>query len=140
ELLEEIRALGAAPHPQAVEAVLTKVRIPIIVENIRKKTIVYTHYVDGIVEPLRDAISKAGWSVAVYSGDDKTGLNAFLSGPTDVLIGTSTIGTGVDGLQIVSNRLIVNALPWTAAEYDQLKGRLYRQGQTASGVTIVVPR
>jgi hypothetical protein len=53
----------------------------------------------------------------------------FYCGDVDVLIGTRAIGTGVDGLQQVCNRLIVNVLPWTRAEFDQLRGRIYRQGQ-----------
>jgi hypothetical protein len=57
----------------------------------------------------------------------------------DVLIGTSAIGTGVDGLQQVCNRLIVNVLPWTRAEFDQLRGRIYRQGQKQDKVTVVLP-
>ena len=72
-----------------------------------------------------------GWKVGFYTGDDKTGLEGFLNGDIDVLIGSSAIGTGVDGLQQVCNRLIVNVLPWTAAEFEQLKGRIYRQGQLA---------
>jgi hypothetical protein len=30
-------------------------------------------------------------------------------------------------------------LPWTAAEFDQLKGRIYRQGQCQDKVTVVIP-
>ncbi|MCA1728771.1 MAG: methyltransferase domain-containing protein [Actinobacteria bacterium] len=56
-----------------------------------------------------------------------------------MLIGSSSIGTGVDGLQQVCNRLIVNVLPWTAAEFEQLKGRIYRQGQRQDKVTMVIP-
>ena len=51
----------------------------------------------------------------------------------------SAIGTGVDGLQQVCNRLIVNVLPWTAAEFEQLKGRIYRQGQRQDRVDLVIP-
>ena len=37
--------------------------------------------------------------------------------------------------------MIINALPWTHAEYEQLKGRLFRQGQTARDkkVQLMVP-
>ena len=56
-----------------------------------------------------------------------------------MLIGTSAIGTGVDGLQQVCNRLIVNVLPWTRAEFDQLRGRIFRQGQKQDKVTVVLP-
>ena len=30
-------------------------------------------------------------------------------------------------------------LPWTNAEFEQLKGRIYRQGQTHDRVKVVVP-
>ena len=75
----------------------------------------------------------------VLHRDDKSGLDGFLHGDVDVLIGSSAIGTGVDGLQQVCNRLIINVLPWTAAGYEQLKGRIYRQGQVSDRVQIVVP-
>src|SRR5262249_22118742 len=53
---------------------------------------------------------------------------------------SSAIGVGVDGIQRVCNRLIVNVLPWTAAEFEQLKGRIYRQGQRQRQVTkIIIP-
>ena len=77
--------------------------------------------------------------MAFYTGEDKSGLDGFLAGDVDVLIGSSAIGTGVDGLQRVCNRLIVNVLPWTAAEFEQLKGRIYRQGQGRENVTLIVP-
>ena len=83
----------------------------------------------GIDRLLRDALVEDGWKVGFYTGEDKSGLDGFLEGDVDVLIGSSAIGTGVDGLQQVCNRLIVNVLPWTAAEFEQLKGRIYRQGQ-----------
>ena len=37
-----------------------------------------------------------------------------------------------------ATKLIVNVLPWTAAEFEQLKGRVFRQGQS-SPVTIMLP-
>jgi hypothetical protein len=61
-----------------------------------------------------------------------------LNGNIDVLIGSSAVATGVDGLQQVCNRLIINVLPWTHAEFEQLIGRIYRQGQQ-NPVTIVIP-
>ena len=33
----------------------------------------------------------------------------------------------------------MNVLPWTNAEFEQLKGRIYRQGQRAEKVTVVLP-
>jgi hypothetical protein len=60
------------------------------------------------------------------------------NGSIDVLIGSSAIGTGVDGLQHVCNQLIINVLPWTHAEFEQLKGRIYRQGQRQDNVTLII--
>ena len=108
-------------------------------EHIQPKTLIYTHYVQGIDRLLRDALVEDGWKVGFYTGEDKSGLVGFLEGDVDVLIGSSAIGTGVDGLQRVCNRLIVNVLPWTAAEFEQLKGRVYRQGQSRENVTLILP-
>jgi hypothetical protein len=111
----------------------------VIRQHIQPKTLIYTHYVQGIDRLLRDALVEDGWKVGFYTGEDKSGLVGFLEGDVDVLIGSSAIGTGVDGLQRVCNRLIVNVLPWTAAEFEQLKGRIYRQGQAQSMVTMILP-
>jgi hypothetical protein len=136
--LDEIRALGRNGTPLALEQVLTRARLPVIREHIQPKTLIYTHYVQGIDRLLRDALVEDGWKVGFYTGEDKSGLAGFLEGDVDVLIGSSAIGTGVDGLQRVCNRLIVNVLPWTAAEFEQLKGRIYRQGQAQSMVTMIL--
>jgi SAM-dependent methyltransferase len=42
-------------------------------------------------------------------------------------------------LQRVCAKLIVNVLPWTNAEFEQLKGRIYRQGQAKDKVQVIVP-
>lgn len=139
EFLSDIRALGQRGTPLDLEQILTRARMPIIREHIEPKTLIYTHYVQGIDRMLRDAIEQDGWKVGFYTGEDKSGLDGFLEGDVDVLIGSSAIGTGVDGLQQVCNRLIVNVLPWTAAEFEQLKGRIYRQGQRRKSVTMVLP-
>lgn len=100
---------------------------------------VYTLYVDGIDRVLYDALTEKGLKVGFYTGQDKSGLDGFKYGDIDVLIGSSSIGTGVNGLQHVCNKLVVNVLPWTNAEYEQLRGRIYRQGQRADTVEVVLP-
>jgi len=139
QFLDEIRALGRRGTPLALEQILTRARLPVIRAHIEPKTLIYTHYVQGIDRLLRDELVEDGWKVGFYTGEDKSGLDGFLKGDVDVLIGSSAIGTGVDGLQRVCNRLIVNVLPWTAAEFEQLKGRIYRQGQSREKVTLVLP-
>lgn len=138
EFLFEIR--HRIPGSMAgLEAILTKAKIPCILANIRPKTIVYSHYRQGIENVLKEAIEQQGWEVALFNGDTKEGLDEFISGNADVLIATSCIATGVDGLQTVCNRLIINALPWTHAEYKQLVGRIYRQGQINHRVDVIIP-
>ena len=122
-----------------LEKILTVARLPVIRKHIQPKTLIYTHYIQGIDRILRDALVNDGWKVGFYTGEDKSGLEGFLNGKIDVLIGSSAIGTGVDGLQHVCNQLIVNVLPWTHAEFEQLKGRIYRQGQTCDTVKMVIP-
>ncbi len=74
-------------------------------------------------------------------GTDDVDLKEFLKpdGNIDVLIASSRIGTGVNGLQYVCNKLIINSLPWTNAEYEQLIGRLYRQGSRFDQVRVIIP-
>jgi hypothetical protein len=50
------------------------------------------------------------------------------------------LGTGVDGLQYVCNRLIIATLPWTSAGYEHLIGRVYRQGSSFAHVDVVIPQ
>jgi hypothetical protein len=141
--LDQLQAHKGA-GPMMMERLLTEARLPVILENIQPKTLIYTHYIGGdkegrIDQTLIDAIEADGWTVGLYTGDDKTGLERFIDGDLDVLIGTASIGTGVDGLQHVCSKLIFNALPWTHAEFEQIKGRLYRQGQRDDKVEIVIP-
>jgi superfamily II DNA or RNA helicase len=139
EFIEDIRALGRNGTPLELEKILTHARLPIIRRHIQPKTLIYTHYIQGIDKLLRDALTEDGWNVGFYTGEDKSGLEGFLNGNIDVLIGSSAIGTGVDGLQHVCNQLIINVLPWTHAEFEQLKGRIYRQGQRQDKVTLIIP-
>jgi len=140
DFLDEIRALGQKSTPLGLEQILTRARLPAIRQHIKPKTLIYTYYIDGIDRLLRDALMGDGWKVGFYTGEDKSGKEAFIKGDLDVLIATAAIGTGVDGLQYVCNRLIINVLPWTRAEFDQLLGRIYRQGQKSKEeVAVILP-
>jgi superfamily II DNA or RNA helicase len=122
------------------ERVLLNAKLDSIIGALRKGTLVYTHYLTGLIEPLRQAIQNAGFTVGLFTGEEKIGLEQFCKGKVDVLIGTAPVGTGVDGLQYVCNRLIVVSLPWTSAEYEQLIGRLYRQGSAFEKVEVIIPQ
>lgn len=103
------------------------------------KAIIYCQYVDEVIDPLKKALEDEGFSVGVFSGDDKTGLKEFESGKVDVLIGSNSVGTGIDGLQHVCSDMIFISLPWTDADYQQAIGRILRKGQTAEKVDIWIP-
>jgi hypothetical protein len=141
--LDEIRAVGRGTILD-LEKVLTRLRTPTILKNLSpgEKALVYTHYVDGIAGPLREALESAGYRAGMLTGEtDDAHLKEFLKpdGNIDVLIASSRIGTGVNGLQYVCNKLIINCLPWTNAEYEQLVGRLYRQGSRFERVRVIIP-
>ncbi|WP_425216426.1 helicase-related protein [Tumidithrix helvetica] len=131
--------------PLAVEQVLLEAKIDSIISHLKTGTLIYTHYVDGMVEPLRKAIAAAGYTVGLFTGIEDThqresSLQKFIDREIDVLIGTAPIGTGVNGLQYVCDRMIIASLPWTHAEYEQLVGRLYRQGSKFEKVEVVIPQ
>jgi superfamily II DNA or RNA helicase len=113
-----------------LEQILTDARIPEIMNCIEagkdangNKTIIFTGYVTGIVDKLATAVSKAGYTYALYTGsleepDRLRELDRFCNGDADVLIASKPIAQGIDGLQKVCNNLIINTLPWTNAEYS----------------------
>ena len=135
--LEELLELGEQPHPQKVEAVLVRARWPIIRQHLRKKTVVFTEYVMDIVPYLTEMIRQEGFSVGVFTGEEKLAtasnyrnmLHQFIEGETAILVASiRTLGTGVDGLQYVCNNIIFATLPWTSTDYEQAVGRFDREG------------
>ena len=143
DYLSEIKKLSGHSSPLQLEEILTKARLPTILDSIVSKTVIYTHYIGGtnrLDSQLKKAVESCGWRVGFFTGEDKTGLNEFLkeNGEVDVLIASSAIATGVDRLQYICNRLIINVLPWTAAEFEQLIGRFRRQGQLRD-VSVIIP-
>lgn len=155
-LVDDIRALGFKTNPADVEKVLLAAKLPVIVDECvaakarGKRAFVYVHYVEGIIEPIRRELEAAGLVVGVFTGADKDGLARFTGGHSDgtsvpdsdrvdVLIGSSAISTGVDGLQHVTDTLVFAVLPWTAAEREQIVGRVHRTGQRSEMVRAVTP-
>ena len=140
-LLPEIRIAANSQSVANLELVLTKAKIPFIVKSLRPKTIIYSYYIanHSILNLLQEAIEAKGWSVGFFTGHNKEGLKNFITGNVDILIASNCIGTGVDGLQHVCNRLIINSLPWTHAEFKQLRGRIHRQGHISNHVDIIIP-
>ncbi|MCI0464153.1 MAG: hypothetical protein L0Z62_45040 [Gemmataceae bacterium] len=122
-----------------LEQAVLEAKLPCILGQLRKGTLIFTTFVTGVADRLAAEIRRAGFSVGLFTGDDKAGLDPFLAGRLDVLVGSEPVGTGVDGLQQVASRLIFAALPWTSAHYDQVVGRLHRQGAVFDKIEVVVP-
>lgn len=103
------------------------------VKNTDGQVIVYTQFIDGMVDRIEAALTNAGISCTTFTGqadiDRDANLAAFIAGDCDVIIGSNPITTGVDGLQNVCAKTVVVSAPWTAADDDQLVGRTHRHGQ-----------
>ncbi|MFS0884956.1 helicase-related protein [Aeromicrobium sp. 179-A 4D2 NHS] len=106
------------------------------VNNASGKVIIYTQFIEQMVDPIVEALTNAGISCTTFTGqadiDRNANLAAFIDGQFDVIIGSNPITTGVDGLQNVCAKTIVVSAPWTAADDDQLVGRTYRHGQKSA--------
>ena len=64
--------------------------------------------------------------------------NKFLSGESNVLIGSSTISTGVD-LQNNASSLFLASFDYNPTDAEQISGRIHRQGNRFANVRIVYP-
>ena len=128
-------------NPLKLEQILTEARISEIIKRISKdsKTIIYTEYVDEILQRLREEVKKAGFTFTEYTGIYKE-LTSFVEGKAQVLIASKPIAVGVDRLQEVCDNLIINTLPWTNAHYQQLVGRIVRRGQLKDIVKVHIIR
>jgi superfamily II DNA or RNA helicase len=141
EISPDIITKSFIKSPLIIERLLTEARIKEVIKNIDKngQTIIYTEYVgNGIVEKLAKAVRDHGYKVVLHTGSDHSGKKLFLDKKAQVLIASSPLSIGVDGLQTVCNKLIINCLPWTNARYQQLIGRLIRIGQKMDSVKVII--
>lgn len=148
-LLTQLLSLGTHPHPQQVEAVLVKARWLAIKKCLRKKTVIFTEYVKDIVLSLSKLVEDEGFTVGIYTGEEKyakssgyrNAFHEFIEGATDVLIASiRTLATGVDGLQYKCNNVVFATLPWTSTDYDQAVGRFDREGFAFDRLDIHIPK
>ena len=143
-LLESLLELSDRNYIET-EKLLLNDKLNSVNSYIRKGVIIYTYFTNDFVNVIEKYVKSLGFSVGSYTGDESiefrnNNLNLFKSGDLDVLIGSKPIGTGVDGLQNVCDRMIIITLPWTDSEYTQLKGRIYRQGSDFKNVEIIIPQ
>ena len=117
---------------------------------IEKGTVIYTEYTygDRMLYELKDLVEdKLHLSACIYSGEckktdeDENSLQEFIKGNKSVLIGTKSMCEGVDGIQWVSNRVILHTIPTVWSVMHQLIGRFDREGSkfVKQGVDVFVP-
>ena len=91
-------------------------------------------------------VNRLGYSedeVVIVSGgtgnaQKEKAKNSFLSGKATVLIGSSTISTGID-LQNNASSLFMCAFDWNPTDNEQISGRIHRQGNPRAQIRIVYP-
>ena len=73
---------------------------------------------------------KPAWYTGTETPAQKTAeAERFLAGDTKLLIMSLRSGSGLDGLQKVSSRVVIGELDWSPAALEQCIGRVYRDGQ-----------
>ncbi len=143
-LLERLLMLTSNDYI-GVEKLILNDKLEAITPYLKKGVIIYSYFTTGIISKIQKHVEALGFKVGTYTGEESTvlrtqNLKDFISGKIDVIVGSRPIGTGVDGLQDVCNRMICLTLPWTDSEYTQLKGRIYRQGSLFNEVEIIIPQ
>ncbi len=130
-----------------IDQILASVKIDKIIrqKKLKKGTLIYSQFVTGIIPMIYDRVSKSGYKVASYTGNDdeetrREIIGSFANGNIDVLVASSPITTGVDGLQKCCDRMIIISAPWTNSDYVQLVGRIYRQGSIFKEVDVIIPQ
>lgn len=129
-----------------IEGHMVQIKYEGIRYHIKKyRTIIYTQFIKNILPRIKEELRKDGISFREYTGEiDSVERDSIVSDfaqhKFDVILASSPITTGVDGLQKICDTIIILSLPWTNAEYVQLVGRINRQGSEFGSVKIVVPQ
>jgi superfamily II DNA or RNA helicase len=128
-----------------IEQILMPLKLDAIKNYIKKGTVIYTQYVEGITGQIQAFVENLGFTCALFTGEESGAAREeikrdFMAGAVDVLIGSQAMMYGVDGLQTRSNQLIILSPPWTSANMDQVEGRLVRPGSAFHSIEIITPR
>lgn len=115
-----------------------------VIKELTPGTIIYCQYKKEIISKVIKKLDELNISYVKYTGEEDNNTREynkkkFIKKEADILLATSPISTGVNGLQEVSNKIIVISYPWTGAEWEQLVGRINRQGSNFDSVTIIHP-
>ena len=128
-----------------IEAQLVELKYENIKDRITDRTIIYTQFLKSIMPRLKEVLTRDGITFREYTGEidsevRESIISDFASHKFNVILASSPISTGVDGLQKICDNIIIMSLPWTNAEYTQLIGRINRQGSVFDSVNIIIPQ
>lgn len=141
-LLDRLLDISPAKILQMEQALLD-VKLEHLPKWLERGTMIYTYYVEGMVDRIAEVVTANKLQCRIYTGRSRVPIDRFTEdferGDADVLIGSAPVGTGVNGLQKCLHRLVFLTLPWSNAEYQQIVGRLYRQGRTSGKVEVIIP-
>jgi len=140
-----LSSLRRAGEVLAIERTILPAKLERVRERITGGTLIYLEFVEGLVPIVRRFVESLGLRVGEYIGDTPTKKRdivkqQFIAGDIDVLIGSRAVALGVDGLQKVCSRLIMLSLPWTHAAFEQVIGRVHRQGSRFAEVEVLIPQ
>ena len=138
-IIQDLQSVGRGKVLE-MEQVLLNSKVDTIKKLLKPGTVIFSYYVEKIFSKLVQIAKSSGYKVATFNGESKSGVDEFISGKADILIGSAALGTGVNGLQYVCNRMIMITLPWTSSGYEQLVGRIYRQGSKFNQIEIFIPQ
>ena len=129
---------------------IAKINSPEVISEIKLGTIIYVlyPYKNNTATEIIQKVESLGFKVGAYLGctpNKHEVFDDFVNGKTDVLVASSPISVGVNGLQNRSDRMIIISLPQTNADYEQLIKRIVRKRKGGSvledkDVTIIVPQ
>ena len=128
-----------------IEGLFVTCKYNSIKKYITNRTIIYTQFIKKLVPNIKRELKNDGISFREYTGEiDAEERNQIITDfgehKFDVILASSPITTGVDGLQKYCDNIIIMSLPWTNAEYTQLIGRINRQGSNFKQVNIIIPQ
>ncbi len=100
----------------------------------KRKVVVFSEWTQ-MISILKDQLTAININSVDFTGDQnikqrKEAVKRFSTDPNCLVFFASDAGgTGLDGLQKVSDAVIHIELPWNPAKLDQRTGRIYRLGQ-----------
>lgn len=136
-----------------VYAYTLKMKLNAVRKYIKPGTTIYTQFTTYNINNIVNYVTtELGYKCTLYTGFEKQNLKEFtgyddkitkkhIEPTTDVLIASSPISTGVNGLQERCSRIIILSFPQTGMLWDQLLHRFYRPdvNNKVNDIEVIIP-